>query len=86
MKSILKKATGHVSAVIIDKGEQITEDFSRFDHFIQIIEGKANVQIDDNSFTLIAGECIIVPAHSKNTISANERFKMISTIIKSGYE
>ncbi|MBJ7881735.1 cupin [Gelidibacter salicanalis] len=86
MKSILKKATGHVRAVVIAEGEQISENFSRFDHFIQIIEGKANVQIDDNLFTLLTGESIIIPAHSKSTINANERFKMISTIIKSGYE
>ncbi|RXJ49648.1 cupin domain-containing protein [Gelidibacter gilvus] len=86
MKTILKRPTGNVSAVFIDRGEQITENLSRFDHFIQIIEGKAEVQIDDHSFSLISGESIIIPAHSKNTIRANERFKMISTIIKSGYE
>ncbi len=86
MKTILKRPTGNVSAVFIDRGEQITEKLSRFDHFIQIIEGQAEVQIDDNLFSLISGESIIIPAHSKNTIKANERFKMISTIIKSGYE
>ncbi|TXE07792.1 cupin [Gelidibacter salicanalis] len=86
MKSILKKETGHVNAVLMAKGEHISEGFSRFDHFIHIIEGSASVQIDDNLFTLMAGECIIIPAHSKNTVSANERFIMISTIIKSGYE
>ncbi|HUH29291.1 cupin [Gelidibacter sp.] len=86
IKSILKRPTGNVSAVFIDRGEQINENLSRFDHFIQIIEGKAEVQIDDHNFTLMAGEAIIIPAHSKNSIKANERFKMISTIIKSGYE
>ena len=86
IKSILKRPTGNVSAVFVDRGEQISENLSRFDHFIHIIEGKAEVLIDDHHFTLMAGEAIIIPAHSKNTIKANERFKMISTIIKSGYE
>jgi hypothetical protein len=32
------------------------------------------------------GQSIIIPAHTANTVKANVRFKMISTIIKSGYE
>lgn len=59
---------------------------SPFDTFIQIIEGKAEIIIDDKTTILKTGEAIIIPAHSKNTIIANERFKMLSTVIKSGYE
>jgi quercetin dioxygenase-like cupin family protein len=32
------------------------------------------------------GEGIIIPAHAKHGFNANEQFKMISTVIKSGYE
>jgi hypothetical protein len=35
---------------------------------------------------LATGQSIIIPAHAANIVRANERFKMISTIIKSGYE
>lgn len=86
IKSIIKRPTGNINAVFLDRGEQITEKLSRFDHFIQIIEGKADVQIDDDRFMLTSGESIIIPANSKNTIKAKQRSKMISTIIKSGYE
>tara|TARA_R110002049_G_scaffold191337_1_gene360237 strand:+ start:2691 stop:3029 length:339 start_codon:yes stop_codon:yes gene_type:complete len=86
IKTIIKKTTGNVTAVSVDTGENITEKISPFDRFIQIIEGRAEIVIDDDSQTLETGQSIIIPAHSKNTIKANERFKMISTIIKSGYE
>jgi len=86
IKTIIKKSTGNVSAVSFDSGENLTEKISPFDTFIQIIEGKAEIWIDDISQNLKTGESIIIPAHSRNTIKANERFKMISTIIKSGYE
>jgi quercetin dioxygenase-like cupin family protein len=85
-KTIIKKTTGNVTAVSVDMGESITEKISPFDRFIQIIEGSTEVSINNNSQTLQAGQSIIIPAHSKNTIKAKERFKMISTIIKSGYE
>lgn len=86
IKTIIKKTTGNVSAVSFDSGENLTEKISPFDTFIQIIEGSAEIIINDDSQTLETGQSIIIPAHSKNTFKANERFKMISTIIKSGYE
>ena len=86
MKTIIKKSTGNVSAVSIDSGEKLEERTSPFDTYIQIIDGKAEVIIDGESNLLDTGQSIIIPAHTRNTIKANDRFKMISTLIKSGYE
>lgn|SRR5690554_1743717 len=86
VKDILKRATGNIRAVFVDRGHQLTEQHSRFDHFIHILEGKAEVLIDNRSYNLSSGQSIIIPAHSTNSIKASEKFKMISTIIKSGYE
>ena len=86
IKTIIKKTTGNVSVVSFDSGETLTEKISPFDTFIQVIDGEAEIVIDGNSNLLETGESIIIPAHTRNTIKANVRFKMISTIIKSGYE
>ncbi len=85
-KTIIRKTTGNISVVAIDTGEALAEKISPFDTFLQIIEGNAEVVIDDKSNMLQTGQAIIVPAHSSNIVKANERFKMVSTIIKSGYE
>jgi len=85
-KTIIKKSTGNVSAEAFDTGEALSEKISPFDTFIQIIDGKAEIVIDEKSNILDTGQSIIIPAHATNIIKANERFKMISTIIKSGYE
>lgn len=86
IKTIIKKTTGNISAVSFDSGESLQGRVSPFDTFIQIIDGKAEIIIDNQSSVLETGEAIIIPAHSRNTIKANVRFKMISTVIKSGYE
>jgi quercetin dioxygenase-like cupin family protein len=86
MKTIIKKSTGNISIMSFDNGEGLTEKTSPFDTFIQIIEGKAEVVIDKISHVLQTGMGITIPAHSPNFIKPNGRFKMISTIIKSGYE
>jgi quercetin dioxygenase-like cupin family protein len=85
-KSILKKTTGYVSVVSIDTGEALTEKISPFDTFIQIIDGKAEILINGISNLLDTGQSIIIPAHTSNKVNARERFKMILTTIKSGYE
>lgn len=86
IKTIIKKTTGNVSVISFDSGEALSSKTSPFDTFIQVIDGKAEVIIDDVSNILNVGDAIIIPANQKHIIKANVRFKMISTIIKSGYE
>ena len=86
IKSILKKITGSISIISFDSGVALKEEISPFDTFIQIIDGRGEIVINDKSNVLETGQSIIIPAHSRNTIRANFRFKMVSTVIKSGYE
>ncbi len=86
IKTIIKKSTGNISAVSFDSGEALAEKISPFDTFIQIIDGQAVIVIDNKANELTVGQAIIIPAHTKNSIEAKVRFKMISTIIKSGYD
>jgi len=86
MKTILKKLTGDVGVLSFDAGEGLAEKITPFDTFIQIIEGQAEIFIDGKSSTLLTGQGIIIPAHRSSSIKPNGRFKMISTVIKSGYE
>lgn len=86
VKTILKKSTGVISVMSFEMGEGLTEKISPFDTFAQIIEGNAEIIIDGTSFLLETGQSIILPAHKPNLIKANVRFKMILTVIKSGYE
>lgn len=86
IKTIIRKTTGNVSAVSFDTGEALAEKISPFETFIQIIDGEAEILIEEQPYFLKTGQSFIIPAHVRNTIKANIRFKMISTIIKNGYE
>ncbi|KAI9449987.1 cupin domain-containing protein [Russula earlei] len=86
IKTILKKSTGNISVMSFDSGEGLTEKTSPFDTFAQIIEGDAEIVISGNSNLLHTGQSIVIPAHASNLVKPNGRFKMILTVIKSGYE
>ncbi len=85
-RTILKKSTGNVTAMSFDTGEELGDKISPFDNFIQIIDGVAELVIDQQTHQLKPGNGIIIPAHAQHCFNAREKFKIISTVIKSGYE
>ena len=85
-KSIMKKATGSINALSFASGEGLNEKVSPFDTYVQIIDGSAIIEIDGKATTLKTGEGILIPAHKSSHIEPNGRFKLILTVIKSGYE
>ncbi len=85
-RTIIKRPTGNIKALSFDAGEGLAEKISPFDTFTQIIDGKAEVVIDGVTKVLEKGQSVIIPAHAPNSIRAAGRFKMISMVIKSGYD
>ena len=85
-KTIIKKSTGNISVTSFDTGEELAETTSPFDTYIQVIDGSAEVIITGKKYELKLGEGIVIPAGASHSFNANEQFKMVSTVIKSGYE
>ena len=85
-KTILNKSTGNVSVLSFDSGEGLIEKTIPFDTYVQIIEGNAELVINGISSFLSTGQSIVIPAHASNFVRPNGRFKMVMTVIKSGYE
>jgi quercetin dioxygenase-like cupin family protein len=85
-RTIIKKASGNITVSSFDAGEELAEKSSPFDNYIQIIDGTAELRISGTRHELQLGEGLIIPAHAVHSFHADQQFKMISTIIKSGYE
>lgn len=86
IKTILRKSTGNVSVMSVDQGEGLTERTSPFDTYVQVIDGQADIVISGVSNLLQVGQSIVIPAHVSNLVKPNGRFKLLMTVIKSGYE
>ena len=85
-RTVLKKTTGNITLMSFDRGEEMPEKSSPFDTFVQVIDGSAEIIINKKKHKLELGEGITIPAHTYNYIKAKQRFKIIQTVIKSGYE
>lgn len=82
-KTVLKKQTGNISLFAFDKGEALSEHTAPFDAMIEVVDGKGEIIIGGNPFTVGTGETIIMPAGIPHSVKAVERFKMVLTMIKS---
>ena len=85
-KTIIRKTAGNITVTSFATGEELAEKISPFDTYIQIIDGAAEIIINEKKYQLKLGDGITIPAGAPHCLNANEQFKMISTVIKSGYE
>lgn len=86
MTRIMSKTTGSVTMVAVDARVNTGNKISPFDTLVYILEGSAEVTINGINHHLDSGQCIIIPAHFSSDITSEEKFKMLATVIKSGYE
>lgn len=60
-----------------DKHEEISTHQAKGDAFIYIIEGKARITIQETSYVLEGGQCIVMPANAPHAVFGLEQFKML---------
>jgi quercetin dioxygenase-like cupin family protein len=82
-KTLIKKETGTVTLFAFDKGQGLSEHTTPYNAMVQVVDGEAVVFIDKKQYKLSAGEFIIMPADVPHALDAEERFKMLLTMIKS---
>lgn len=86
IRTIISKPTGYISVAAFAIGESMEGKISPFDTLLQIIEGEAEIVIGGEAYHVCQSESIIVPANLRSTLIAKTEFKVLTTVIKSGYE
>jgi len=82
-RTLVKRATGTITAFAFDAGQGLSEHTARFDALVQMIEGEAQITISGKAFALRGGDAILLPAGQPHAVSATSRFKMLLTMIRS---
>jgi quercetin dioxygenase-like cupin family protein len=81
-KTLIEKETGTVTLFAFDKNQGLSEHTAPFDALVQVIDGEAEITISGNKNQVKSGEMIIMPANEPHALNANERFKMMLTMIR----
>ena len=64
-----------------EKGEEISSHESGGDALVMALDGTGRITIDGREYFLKAGETIVMPAKVSHAVYAEERFKMLLTVL-----
>jgi quercetin dioxygenase-like cupin family protein len=81
-KTILDKSAGTITLFAFDEGQRLTEHTAPYDAVVQVLDGKAQVTIGGEDKKVLAGQTIIMPANVPHAVNAEEKFKMLLTMIR----
>ncbi|MHC4639088.1 MAG: cupin domain-containing protein [Planctomycetota bacterium] len=81
-KTLLDKPVGTITLFAFDKGQKLSEHTAPYDAVVQVLEGSGQLKIGADDVTVSAGEIIIMPADVPHAVNAEEKFKMLLTMIR----
>jgi len=81
-KTILDKTVGTITLFAFDKGQKLSEHTAAYDAVVQVLDGRGLLTIGGKGMEVSAGEIIIMPADVPHAVTAEERFKMLLTMIR----
>lgn len=81
-RTLVKKATGTVTAFAFDEGEALSEHTAPFDALVVAADGEAEITIAGVAHRVQAGELLRLPAGRPHAVRAMSRFKMLLVMIR----
>ncbi len=81
-REIIQKQSGTITVFAFDAGQGLSEHKAPFDALVYILDGKAEIIIDGQSFTVAKNEIIVLPTDVIHELRAKEKFKMALVMIR----
>ncbi len=81
-KTIIDKLVGTLTLFAFDKGQGLSQHTAPYDAVVQVLDGSAKLNIGGKDLTVCTGQIIIMPANVPHSVAAEEKFKMLLTMIR----
>lgn len=85
-KTLFDKPAGSLTLFAIADGQGISEHKSPYDATVQVLEGEGKFQVGTNTYSVKAGEGLIMPAMIPHAVLPGNGFKMLLIMIRSKTE
>jgi quercetin dioxygenase-like cupin family protein len=79
---LLKNKGGTVTLFAFGQGEGLSEHTAPFEALVFVVDGKAEVEIAGEVYSVRQGETIMLPANIPHAVRAATRLKMLLTMIR----
>jgi quercetin dioxygenase-like cupin family protein len=81
-RTLIKKASGTITAFAFDAGEGLSEHTAPYDALVLGVDGTAEISIGPLSHRVSTGQLLKLPAGQPHAVKAITRFKMILVMIR----
>jgi quercetin dioxygenase-like cupin family protein len=81
-RTVVKKASGTVTAFAFDQGEGLSEHAAAYDALVLVTDGQAEVTVGGTAHLMSAGQLLRLPAGVPHALLALTRFKMLLVMIR----
>ena len=81
-KELFHSNAGSVTLFSFDAGQGLSQHTAPFDAFIQVVDGEMVLNVEGTDHRIKAGESFIIPSGALHSVKAEQRFKMIITMIR----
>lgn len=81
-KTILDKSAGTITLFAFDAGQKLSEHTTPYDAVVEVLDGSVQLTIGGVDVRVSAGQIIIMPGNVPHAVSAEEKFKMLLTMIR----
>ena len=81
-KTLKQNPAGIITLFAFDAGQGLSEHSAPFDAVVQVIDGEGHFVIGGEDHELREGQMIIMPANVPHAVKAEQRFKMLLTMLR----
>lgn len=85
-KTLIDKGVGNITLFSFDKDQGLSEHTSPFDAVVHILDGEAEITIGGKMKVVGTGEMIIMPANIPHSLYAQNKYKMLLTMLRKKVE
>jgi quercetin dioxygenase-like cupin family protein len=81
-RTLLNRSGGTATMFAFDQGQALSEHTAPYDALIIAIDGKANIDLSGNRYSIEEGQMIRLTANEPHAIKALTRFMMLLVMIR----
>lgn len=81
-RTLVDREAVTLTVFALDAGQTISEHTAPHQALVQVLDGTATISIEDETHEVGSGEGLVFPAETPHAVAAEERFKMLLTMIR----
>ncbi len=81
-KELIHNNAGSVTFFSFDAGQEFSQHTAPFDAFILVVDGEMLLNVEGTDNHIKAGESFVIPSGALHSVKAEQKFKMIITMIR----